>query len=137
MLICASADVVLGFDWIVFGARRGRDFGTGNCGLVGARRGGAHAAGDRVGLLDGGGGLSAVERGDEHLAGWIVGGEHVLVDGATVVASQLRLATLILTNGAMLTHPRTGLDPVQPLDLAITNLSVDASSRIDVDGFLA
>src|SRR6185295_8885690 len=59
-------------------------------------------------------------------------GEHLLIDGATVSATNLILASLTLSNGAVLTHPPTELATERRLELLATNLVIDASSRIDL-----
>ncbi|HYG24635.1 MAG TPA: Ig-like domain-containing protein [Verrucomicrobiae bacterium] len=58
--------------------------------------------------------------------------DHVLLDNASVSATNLALASLILTNGAVLTHPGAGLLDEPRLELTVGSLLIDASSRIDV-----
>ncbi len=61
-------------------------------------------------------------------------GEHLLVDGATVSATNLNLASLTLTNGAVLTHPGAGLTNETRLEITVGTLLVSTNSRIDVSG---
>ncbi|MDH7503553.1 MAG: Ig-like domain-containing protein, partial [Verrucomicrobiota bacterium] len=63
----------------------------------------------------------------------------VIINNRTVTFSgTVRLHTLVLTNGAVLTHKVADLSPGlmgEPrLELIVTNLIIDASSRIDVTG---
>ncbi|HSH17709.1 MAG TPA: hypothetical protein VLD18_16835, partial [Verrucomicrobiae bacterium] len=63
----------------------------------------------------------------------------VVIDNRTVTFSgRVQLQTLILQNGAVLTHAPaglgTGLQSPRGLELIVTNLVIDATSRIDVSG---
>ncbi|MBI1176201.1 hypothetical protein GC207_02040, partial [bacterium] len=63
----------------------------------------------------------------------------VVIDNRTVTFSgYARFNTLILTNGAVLTHKATSLDAgikEEPgMELVLTNLIIDATSKIDVSG---
>lgn len=58
--------------------------------------------------------------------------EVVWVDGATLAAGDISLGELSLTNGAVLTHPYATADTEPRLSITVSNLVVDASSRIDV-----
>lgn len=101
-------------------------------GAAGYRLGGAGT----VYVAEGNGTPTLVIRGSDRetpLPG-IFAGEHLMLDGATVVATNVTLSRLTLTNGAVLTHPFNDLGPEQHLDVSVTTLTVDASSRIDVSG---
>lgn len=60
--------------------------------------------------------------------------DHLLVDGATVSATNLTLASLVLTNGAVLTHPGAGASNEFRLNIDVGTLTISADSRIDVSG---
>jgi hypothetical protein len=63
-----------------------------------------------------------------------VNGDHVVIDAATVSVQSCRPATMILRNGAVLTHPRATASTVPYLEVTTSTLTVDATSRIDVSG---
>jgi hypothetical protein len=60
------------------------------------------------------------------------GNEHLVLDNARVSATQLTVASLILTNGAVLTHPGATLTEEPRLDILTGTLTISADSRIDV-----
>ncbi|MBL9167133.1 MAG: carboxypeptidase regulatory-like domain-containing protein [Verrucomicrobiales bacterium] len=61
-------------------------------------------------------------------------GEHLVVDGAVVSGKALNLASLTLTNGAVLTHPAATADTESRLEINVGQLIISADSRIDVTG---
>ena len=62
-------------------------------------------------------------------------GEHLVLDGAVVSATNVAVSSLWLTNGAVLTHPGAGLDTEFALRIAVDGaLVVSTNSRIDVSG---
>ena len=61
-------------------------------------------------------------------------GEHLIIDGAVVSGKTLALASLTLTNGAVLTHDGATLDKESRLDISVGDLIISADSRIDVTG---
>jgi hypothetical protein len=63
-----------------------------------------------------------------------VNGDHVVIDAAAVSVQDCRPATLILRNGAVLTHPRATASTAPRLAVTTSLLTVDATSRIDVSG---
>ncbi|MBK8001594.1 MAG: hypothetical protein IPK15_23550 [Verrucomicrobia bacterium] len=62
------------------------------------------------------------------------GDEHLILDNALVSATNINVSTLVLTNGAVLTHP--GADTVVEHRLLITanTVMISTNSRIDVTG---
>ncbi len=70
-------------------------------------------------------GLNPVQPGD--------GNRDVVIDGRNVTVNGLvRLRSLSLINGAVLTHPAAGPEANVRLDLVVSNLTIDAGSKIDV-----
>ncbi|MGE3309368.1 MAG: hypothetical protein AB7O66_05300 [Limisphaerales bacterium] len=62
-------------------------------------------------------------------------GRDVLIDGRTVsLTGNARLGNLTLLNGAVMTHPAYASRGLVGLALTVSNLVIDASSRIDVSG---
>lgn len=58
--------------------------------------------------------------------------EHLVIDGATVSATNLILSSLTLTNGAVLTHPGATASSTPTLHIAVVDLVISSDSRIDV-----
>jgi len=61
-----------------------------------------------------------------------VGNEILLLDNALVSATNINVASLILTNGAVLTHPAADLTIESRLLINATTLTISTNSRIDV-----
>ncbi|HAV61008.1 MAG TPA: hypothetical protein DCY13_01415, partial [Verrucomicrobiales bacterium] len=62
------------------------------------------------------------------------GDEHLILDGAFASATNINVATLVITNGAVLTHPGAGLTNEYRLEIAANTLTISTNSRIDVSG---
>ena len=60
--------------------------------------------------------------------------DRLTIDGARVSVSQSSPASLMLVNGALLTHPGATTTSVPRLDLHVGTLSIDVQSSIDVTG---
>ncbi len=61
-----------------------------------------------------------------------LGDEHLLVDGALISATNVHVAVLVLTNGAVLTHPGADLTTEYRLEMSVGSLVISTNSRIDV-----
>ncbi|MEX0741838.1 MAG: hypothetical protein WD079_03515, partial [Phycisphaeraceae bacterium] len=59
-------------------------------------------------------------------------GENLVVDNATVFATNLTLTSLTLTNGAVLTHSGAGVSNETWLEINVGDLLISTNSRIDV-----
>ena len=64
----------------------------------------------------------------------VFNGEHLLLDGAIVSAGNLNLASLTLTNGAVLTHAGAGISDAYRLEINVGALTISSNSLIDVSG---
>ena len=62
------------------------------------------------------------------------GDEHLILDNALVSATNINVATLVLTNGAVLTHPGADLTSEHRLLITVGTLTISTNSRIDVSG---
>ena len=62
------------------------------------------------------------------------GTEHLVIDNALVSATEVRVASLTLTNGAVLTHPGADLTNEYRLEITAGVVTVSTNSRIDVSG---
>ena len=58
--------------------------------------------------------------------------EHLVLDGAVVSITNLTVTSLVLTNGAVLTHPSAGLGDEPRLEITVGTLVISTNSRIDV-----
>ncbi|HSH15744.1 MAG TPA: hypothetical protein VLD18_06910, partial [Verrucomicrobiae bacterium] len=63
-----------------------------------------------------------------------LGDEYVVLDNALVSATNLTVASLVLTNGSVLRHPGATLTAAPRLEINTDTLIVSADSRIDVSG---
>ncbi len=61
-----------------------------------------------------------------------ISGEHLVLDAAFVSATNVQVASLMITNGSILTHPAADSVSESRLEISTTSLFIDANSRIDV-----